>query len=139
MDAGRLKAKVADFGLAKNFDSAGLTTLSCDTDTKGTLAYMAPEQIENARYAGPSCDLYAAGTCLYYYLTGSTPFSKFERGNYVQYVEAKLSQQPPPIQAAAEGIHAELAEIVDRALARNPDDRFSTAGEMRKALANFSV
>ncbi len=65
----KLSAKLGDFGLAKSFLTAGFSSISRDTETRGTLAYMPPEQVINCRYAEPPCDIYAVGACLYFYLT----------------------------------------------------------------------
>ena len=61
----RLKAKLADFGLAKNLKDTGLSRFSGENEVKGTLRYMAPEQIESCRYATPQSDLYSTAATLY--------------------------------------------------------------------------
>ena len=137
-DGGRLKAKVADFGLAKNFESAGITTISCDGDTKGTVAYMAPEQFGNSRYADPTADLYATGACLYYFLTGAGPYAKHDTGHPLSVMRAIQNHGPTPIQEVAPDIGTELAEFIERSLAVNKDERFQSAEKMRVSLEQIS-
>lgn len=138
MDGDRLKAKVADFGLAKYYDSAGLSTISNDNGTKGTLAFMAPEQIRNARYARPACDIYAAAACLFYYLTGRTPHSEFEGGNLDELLNAKLTQPAADIRSIDDEVPESLASIIHKALSIDAEQRFQSANEMRAALDRFA-
>ena len=135
---GRLKAKVADFGLAKNFESAGITTISCDGDTKGTAAFMAPEQFGNSRYAEPTADLYSVGACLYWYLSGKGPYAKYDTGHPLSVLRAIQNHGPTPIREVAPNVSGELAEFLQRALAVQQADRFPDAQEMRLSLEQIS-
>jgi hypothetical protein len=131
----RISAKLADFGLAKNYLYAGFTALSSEQQVKGTLAFMAPEQLINCRFAKPSCDIYATGACLYYFLTGRTPHDHSPGVNDM----AKILNGPVvPIAQRDPTIATDLAHVVDRALAREPGDRFSSASHMRNELEKFA-
>ena len=73
----KLHTKLADFGLAKNFEDAGLSDMTGDHEARGSPAYMAPEQIVSSRYAKPACDLYSLGVTLYQLLSGRLPFDSY--------------------------------------------------------------
>ena len=131
----KVSAKLSDFGLAKNYVNAGFSDISPDNDVRGTLAYMAPEQLVNCRFAKPACDIYGAGACLYMLLTGRRPH---ESDSATRDAAAVLNSKPDPILDHAPDIPKDLAIIVDRALAWEPCDRFSSAEHMRKALLPFT-
>lgn len=118
-DGSRIFAKLADFGLAKNFELAGLSQLTEDHEIRGTPAFMPWEQFQNSRYVKPAVDIYSTAATLYHFLTGRSP------GHTTTGVTGSVdfTTVPEPI-----------AEILHRGLASNPRDRFTTAGEMRAAL-----
>jgi ABC-type amino acid transport substrate-binding protein len=130
-------AKVADFGIA--YVSEQMLTRSWLTPAgfmAGTLPYMSPEQTDGVR-DDPRIDLYALGAVLYRVLTGrsylefdprETPRSQADN------VQRIFSEQPHPPSAYSSGIPAWLDPIVLKALAKRPDERFGSAGEMRAAL-----
>lgn len=130
----RLDAKLSDFGLAKNFDNAGFSELTRSGDIRGTIAYMPPEQIIDCRYARPAADIYASASTLYRLLTGHFPF-EFERRNKLAVV---LDDEPIPLQERSKAIPSKLAEIVHRALLKDPQMRFPSATSMRQALLPFT-
>jgi eukaryotic-like serine/threonine-protein kinase len=119
--------KVADFGIAR----VDATVLTQDAWSMGSPGYMAPEC-----YSGLAIDhrvdLYACGVLLYELLTGTRPF----RGSPGAVMYQAIYQMPPPLVQALPG-HAELAPfdaVVARALAKDREDRFASAVEMRDAL-----
>ncbi len=120
--------KVTDFGIAKAaFAGDDLTTTG---NLLGTSRYLAPEQVTG----GPvdaRADLYATGIVLYEALTGRTPF---QADTHIATATMRLSQDPVPPRALRSGISRELEAVVLGALARDPDDRFQSAGEMAEAL-----
>ncbi len=73
-ESGLPSVKVADFGLAKSFTSAGFSGITTEARVLGTLAYIAPEQAQDARFVLPAADLYSAGATLYYLLAGQPPY-----------------------------------------------------------------
>jgi serine/threonine-protein kinase len=133
--AGRLQTKLADFGLAKNYQDAGLSSLSRENEIRGTLGYMPPEQIINCRYSKPPCDIYAAGACLYYFLSGTLPVASVEGTKSIALL---LNRPAVPLAERAPDVPTPLARAVDRALAREPADRFSSAEHMRRVLQPFT-
>jgi serine/threonine-protein kinase len=126
-----LAAKLADFGVAKQFTNAGFSQITRAGDVIGSLPYMPPEQFLNSREARPSCDLYAAGATLYQWLCDHTPHD-FPRGRS-QFLVV-LEDSPVPIATRLPDIPRPVAAFLDRALARQPDQRFTSAEQMRHAL-----
>jgi serine/threonine protein kinase len=131
----KLTAKLADFGLAKNYALAGLSEISHEGDLRGTLAYMPPELVVDCRNAGPAGDIYSVGATLYYYLSRHLPFD-FSKRNKLAVV---LEDDPIPIEQRVPEIPSKLAKVVHRALAKEMRDRFASAAEMGEALAPFAT
>jgi len=130
----KLNAKLADFGLAKNYAYAGLSEISREGDIRGTIAYMPPELVVDCRNARPSGDIYSVGATLYFYLTNQFPFD-FGKQNKLMVV---LEKDPVPLKERVPEIPSRLAAIVHRALAKDPADRFASAREMHTALTPFT-
>lgn len=118
---------VADFGIAKAAEGADLTS---DGGMVGTAKYLAPEQIEGGPIDGRT-DLYALGVVLYEALTGAPPFSAdTDAGTAL----ARLHRDPTPVRALRPDIPIGVADVVARAMARRPEDRFPDAAALRRAL-----
>jgi eukaryotic-like serine/threonine-protein kinase len=120
-------AKLTDFGIARVDDAPALTNPG---RVLGTGDYVAPEQAQGRKLDGRA-DIYALGALLYHCLTGVPPY----RGaSFVEIAEQHLRAPVPSVQErcpeASDGVEA----IVARALAKSPDDRFATVGEMGTAL-----
>jgi Tol biopolymer transport system component/predicted Ser/Thr protein kinase len=117
------QVKVMDFGLAKLKGSLKLTRTS---STVGTLAYMAPEQIEGGEIDARS-DIFSFGVVLYEMLTGHTPF----RGEHeAAMVYSIVNEEPTPIQKYLPEISSEFVHILNRALEKDPNDRYQNVAEM---------
>jgi serine/threonine-protein kinase len=134
--AGGDLVKVADFGLARAYQSSNLSGLTADGEMAGTAPFMAPEQITSFREARPPVDLYAAGATLYYLLARQFIYDlpPLVPGQVLMI----LSQDPVPIQQRRPDLPGKLAEAVHRSLRRDPADRFPDARAMRAALAPFA-
>ena len=130
---GGLSAKIADFGLAKNFQDAGLSQISGENEIKGTLCYMPPEQVVNCRYAKPQADLFAAGATLYTLMSGQTIYDLDDRATPLAVV---LNSGPIPITQRIE-VAPELEAVISKSLEREPENRHASADEMRAALEPF--
>ncbi len=119
---------LTDFGLTKRVTDVG-GGMTATGGFVGTLDYMAPEQVSGDPVDGRG-DVYALGCVLYELLTGSVPFP---RGQEVAKMFAHLSTPPPVPSAAVPGVPAELDAVVARAMAKDPADRFPSAGELARA------
>lgn len=129
-----LHVKLADFGLAKNYVTTGMSSITQDGDTRGTLAFMPPEQIRDCRYANPTCDLYAVGITLYYYLSDRLPFDFATDGNAFA---AILNDEPARLDSHCPDLPLELVEVIQRSISKDRSERHVTAEEMRHALLPF--
>ena len=125
--------KVADFGIAKAEEHDG--DLTKTGMVLGTAAYVAPEQITGASPVDGRADQYALGCMLYEALTGRQPF-KGETA--VATAAQRLESQPTALRALRADIPRGLDTIVMRAMARDPEDRFASLGEMADALSAFA-
>jgi YVTN family beta-propeller protein len=128
---------LSDFGVTKRSTSdSGLTGTG---QFVGTLDYAAPEQFEGARLDSRT-DVYSLGCVLYGCLTGEIPF---RRDNQAALVYAHLMAEPPKITEAKPEFPEAVDEVVAKALAKKPENRYPTAGELigaaRQALAPKAV
>ncbi len=128
IDAESGEPKVLDFGLAKNVDAEQMQQLTQMGAFLGTPAYMAPEQAGGDPNAiDARADVYALGAMLYEVLTGRPPFTGKKAIHIIRKV---LKEEPvPPRQIFAQA-DARLEAIALRALQKDPDARYATAGEM---------
>ena len=118
--------KVIDFGIAKS----EMATHKTETGTiKGKFVYMSPEQSAALELDARS-DIFSIGICLYEALTYKNPFAK---GNAVLSLDAIQRHDPPPL-ADFKPEYAVFQEIIDKALAKNRDDRFQSCREFGNAL-----
>ena len=132
---GKLAAKLADFGLAKCYTTAGMSQVTREGDVIGSLPYMSPEQFINSREAKPGCDVYSAGATLYWMLAGQDPIVL---ENHPCKFLAILEDPPMPLLQRCPGVPAALAQVVHKALEKSPDARFTSAAEMRLQLRTFA-
>jgi serine/threonine-protein kinase len=100
--------KLADFGLAKNFQTAGFSGITGQGTAIGTWAFMAPEQLLDARQAEPAVDIYAAGAALYYFLAGDYPCSFANKDPFL----VVLEDEPRPLRQLRLAVPQRLADIV---------------------------
>lgn len=124
-------AKVADFGLAKAFDQAGLSGLTRTGTTAGKPYFMPRQQIINFKHAQPDVDVWALAACLYWTLTGAYPRDFPARKDPWQVV---LQTDPVPIRHRDRTIPTGLAQVIDQALRDQPTIGFPSAAELRQAL-----
>ncbi len=126
--------RVVDFGIALDSASSRLTKTG---EMVGTPAFMAPEQLRGeARAIGAWTDVYGLGAVLYASLTAQPPFQERDGFGLLQ---AILGGATPPLEARAPEVPSALASVCLRALARDPRDRFRTAGAFADALDAWLV
>jgi serine/threonine protein kinase len=125
------KAKLMDLGLAKVHSEELSLGLTGTNVAMGTPGYMAPEQAENAKSAGPPADVFAMGATLYTLLSGAAPFT----GTTVLNVLKKTSDEAHvPIRKVNPGVSRPTEICVDTCLAKRPEARYPNAGVLREAL-----
>lgn len=114
-----LRVRITDFGLAKLVGEEGDRTtprLTAARQVVGTPHYMAPEQVREGEVVGVAADVYSIGVVLYEMLTGEVPL-----GNY-------------PRASAREGVPRWVDDVIAKALARDPNERYPSARAMKAAL-----
>ena len=119
--------KVADFGLAKAVASEASRQLTQAGLVVGTPFFMSPEQCQ-AQPLDARCDIYSLGATYYALLTGKNPY--FEADSIPQVMYCHVHSPTPDPRLLAPATPAACAEIVARAMAKSPDDRYQSAGEM---------
>ena len=133
------RVKVLDFGLAQMEEpvqatpGSGVGSGGAITETgrvMGTPGYMAPEQLMGHR-ADERTDLYSAGIVLYELLTGRTVRAETDPMGRAL---AAVASDPPRVDSVTPSVPPQLAEIIAKAIARDPTRRYQHAGEMRNAL-----
>lgn len=126
---GTLDIKVMDFGIAHMESTKGEQRTRVG-DVLGTPQYMAPEQMNGEKIDGRS-DLFSVGIVLYQMLTGVRPFT----GDSVVNLALKIAKDDPtPLNKLRPEIPASLRRVVDRCLAKAPENRFQTGAELAEAL-----
>ncbi|MFB8138532.1 protein kinase domain-containing protein [Streptomyces parvus] len=128
---GSMTAKIADFGIGKAFDQAGLSGLTRTGATAGKPMFMPRQQVVNFRKAPPAVDVWALAACLYHALTGKTP-REFPPGKDPWQVV--LQEPAVPIRRREPGVPAPLADVIDQALRERPEIGFRSAADFRTAL-----
>jgi eukaryotic-like serine/threonine-protein kinase len=127
-------AKLTDFGLAKSFTQSGMSGITMAGDMAGTFAYMPPEQIRDFRDVRPAADIYAAGMTAYSLITGALALDISPKANVAQTVKAIFDKPIVPINHRVPDLPPAVAHAIERALAKDPLQRWPTAEAMRKAL-----
>jgi serine/threonine protein kinase, bacterial len=122
--------KIVDFGLVRAVAAAGITSASV---ILGTAAYLSPEQVRDGN-ASPRSDVYATGILTYELLTGQTPFTG---DSALAIAYQRLDTDVPAPSATIDGVPEQFDELVGRATARDPADRYADAQEMGAELASI--
>jgi serine/threonine-protein kinase len=135
-DASNLTAKLTDFGLAKSFTQTGMSGITMAGDMAGTFAYMPPEQIRDFRNVRPTSDIYAIGMTAYSLLAGDIALDMGPAKDVAGTVRAIFEGQIIPLRQRAPEVPERVAEVIERALAKDPSQRWQTAAAMKTALAH---
>jgi serine/threonine-protein kinase len=128
---GREMAKVIDFGVAKLRDGVDLSE---EGTLIGTVGYMAPEQLTDHRQLDARADIFALGVILYQALAGRPPH-QCSRSELLYRI---VSVDAPPLSELCPELSPGLSEVVQRALARNKDERYPSARELGRALEPYA-
>ena len=126
--------KLLDMGLALLFheEDDGLTKEHDASSILGTAEFLAPEQAMDSHAVDIRADIYSLGMTLYFLLTGKTPFS--EGGTTAQKIIWHQIRPPKPVTEYRPDVPEELSEVIDRMLAKSPDDRPQTPMDVAIAL-----
>jgi len=129
--------KLLDLGLALSLEGeqAAESNLTSTGQIMGTLDYMAPEQCNDSHIVDVRADVYGLGATLYKILTGLAPLEGGKYRTLVQKLAALATKPEPPIRDVRPDVPERLAAMVHRMLAKNPDDRYATPGELADVLA----
>ncbi len=121
---------LSDFGIAIVSQSSRYQPTQ---DTAGTIAYMAPEQIQ--AHPRPASDQYSLGIVLYEWLTGERPFT----GSMSEILAKQISVPPPPLREKAPELSPALEQVVLTALAKDPKERFASIQAFANALVQATT
>jgi TPR repeat protein len=121
-------AKIVDFGIARLADQKLTTT----GQVLGTVSYMSPEQLQGRALDGRS-DIFAAGVMLFEALTSVLPFAAEDTGSAITNI---LYRQPPKLSVFLANYPAELDDIIAKCLAKDPAERFQSAGELADRIGS---
>jgi eukaryotic-like serine/threonine-protein kinase len=122
-------AKLLDFGIARQESNNVDNAMTAPGGVIGTVPYMAPERLKGATFDGRS-DIFAVGVLLYQVLTGHLPFP----GEELALVSQLLNEKHPPLSDHIQDYPPALDVILERALEKEPEDRYQTAEEMAADL-----
>ena len=123
--------KLLDMGLAKVTDDETSLTLANDENVLGTADYLAPEQALNSHAADARADIYSLGCTLYFLLTGKPPFPE---GTISERLLKHQVEEPESLLATRPDCPLSLVDICSRMMAKKPEDRPQTAGEVAPML-----
>jgi len=127
---GKLAVRLADFGLAKCFWDPGAPSLTTSGNMKGTPRYMPREQILETKHVGPRSDLFSVAATLYNALTADWHYDAGGRNPWAAILDARNI----PIRERRPDLGARLADVLDKALAPEPQDRPASAAAMLAQL-----
>jgi serine/threonine protein kinase len=129
--------KILDLGLARwREEVAPGDDLTGAGRFLGTPNYLAPEQARSAAEVDIRADVYGLGSTLFYLLTGRAPFAHHEDGH--QKLKAHQGEAPPTVRVLRPEVPAGLADLVGRLLAKRPEDRPQTPGEVATVLSKLA-
>jgi WD40 repeat protein len=132
------RVKVLDFGLARIGRAAAETSsegITASNVIMGTPDYMAPEQTSSAHAVDIRADIYSLGCTLYHLLTGQVPFPG---GTVIDKLMKHNTERPEQVEQLRPEVPHELAKVVRKMMAKEPDRRFQTPAEVAEALAEFA-
>jgi serine/threonine-protein kinase len=129
-DPATARIKLIDFGIATAPRGANAAKITRAGSLVGTAEYMPPELLGGGYVPTPAADLYAVGVTLYECLSGRVPIT----GNAREIRDKLARSPPPPVEAFRKDVPKSLAQLIARALAKDPERRFPSAQSMAEAL-----
>lgn len=126
-------ARLMDFGIARVRMRGREDMIESKSDWVGTKFYLAPEQISDKR-ADHRSDIYALGVTLYEMITGRVPF---DSNNPLELARMIVSEHAPELSNYCTNVPAELQEVLDMAMSKNPEDRYAHASEFGEDLSRI--
>lgn len=123
--------KLTDMGLARKLEDLEDDRMTRDGTTVGTVDYMAPEQARSSRDADTRSDLYALGCTLYHMLTGEPPYPG---GTALERLYKHEREPTPNVRAKNDKIPEDVAALVAKMMAKDPEDRFQNPSELLEAI-----
>ena len=127
------QVKVADFGIARAIGAGAAEDLTQTGSVMGTATYFSPEQAQGFG-VDPRSDVYSLGVVLYEMLAGRAPFTG---DSPVSIAYKHVKEQPEPLRTVNPAVPAALEAIVMKSLAKQPEDRYQSAEEMRADLVRY--
>lgn len=128
--------KILDLGLARFFnDDQDLLTKKYDESVLGTADYLAPEQAIDSHTVDGRADIYSLGATFYFLLTGQPPFAE---GSVAQKLLWHQSKSPRPVRDVRHEVPAEVAAILEKMMAKKPENRYQTPEKLAEALLPFT-
>jgi serine/threonine-protein kinase len=127
-------AKLTDFGLAKSFKETGMSGVTMVGDVAGTIAYMPPEQVRDFKDVRPPSDIYALGMTAYSLLTGAHALDIKPGAGISETIKAIFEKPIIAISQRVSEVPNRVSGVIEKALAKEVENRWHTAGEMRRAL-----
>ncbi|MBI4703498.1 MAG: serine/threonine protein kinase [Deltaproteobacteria bacterium] len=135
-DDGDEAVRILDFGIAKTLEAAGGSDATKTGDVFGTPYYMSPEQARGFKSIDQRSDLWSLAVIMYRSLTGKRAFDGESAGDIIVKI---CTEVVPPPSGRALGLPRAVDAFFERALARNPDERFQSAQEMAEAFLAVAV
>ena len=126
--------KLLDMGLARIVDDAASLTIDNNENVLGTADYLAPEQAMNSHSADSRADIYSLGCTLYFLLTSHPPFPE---GSISERLMKHQIETPSGVMKDRPDVPPTLLHICEKMMAKKPDDRYHTAGEVAERLAEW--
>ena len=129
------RARVVDFGISRAGEEDGSTRLTRSGMIVGTPEYMSPEQSGSGAPVDHRTDIYSLGVVAYEMLCGQPPFVAGDGVSRISVLMKQINEVPPPLDQCRPDLPPVAAQAVAKALAKNPEERFSSCAEFLEALA----
>ncbi|WP_020473326.1 serine/threonine protein kinase [Zavarzinella formosa] len=128
--------KILDLGLARFFnDDQDMLTKKYDENVLGTADYLAPEQAIDSHSVDGRADIYSLGATFYYMMTGQPPFAE---GSVAQKLLWHQTRSPKPVTEYRKDMAPELVRVLEKMMAKKPDDRYESPMALADALLPFT-